>query len=54
MKTLRNENGKLREFDLYPNEPKFYETLHKNLLECCSEFYGALPEEKEVGASFTF
>ena len=46
VKTLRSENGKLREFDLYPSEPKFYENLHKNLVERYSEFYGASPEKE--------
>jgi CRISPR-associated endoribonuclease Cas6 len=40
IKTMRKENGGLREIDLYPTEPKFYENLHKNLTERFSEFYG--------------
>ncbi len=46
VKTLRNKNGKLREFDLYPNEPKFYENLHKNLVHRYSEFHGTPPEKE--------
>ncbi len=40
VKTIRKENESLREIDLYPTEPKFYENLHKNLIERFSEFYG--------------
>ncbi len=46
VKTLRSDNGKLKEFDLYPSEPKFYENLHKNLLERYCEFYGAPPQKE--------
>ncbi|MCZ7400016.1 MAG: CRISPR-associated endoribonuclease Cas6 [Candidatus Methanoperedens sp.] len=46
VKTQRSDGGKLREFDLYPSEPKFYENLHKNLIERYSEFYGAPPEKE--------
>ncbi len=43
IKTMRKENGGLREIDLYPTEPKFYENLHRNLVERFSEFYGKEP-----------
>jgi CRISPR-associated endoribonuclease Cas6 len=43
VKTMRKENEDLREIDLYPTEPKFYENLHKNLVERFSEFYGRAP-----------
>ncbi|MDP2765977.1 MAG: CRISPR-associated endoribonuclease Cas6 [Candidatus Methanoperedens sp.] len=46
VKTQRNVEGKLKEFDLYPSEPKFYENLHKNLIERYSEFYGSPPEKE--------
>ncbi len=32
VKTMRKENEDLREIDLYPTEPKFYENLHRNLV----------------------
>lgn len=43
IKTMRKENDSLREIDLYPTEPKFYENLHRNLTERFSEFYGNAP-----------
>ena len=43
VKTMRKENEDLRETDLYPTEPKFYENLHRNLVERFSEFYGKAP-----------
>lgn len=46
VKTQRTVEGKLKEFDLYPSEPKFYENLHKNLIERYSEFYGSPPEKE--------
>ncbi|SNQ61193.1 CRISPR-associated endoribonuclease [Candidatus Methanoperedens nitroreducens] len=45
VKTIRKENESLREIDLYPTEPKFYENLHKNLIERFSEFYGKAPAD---------
>ncbi len=45
VKTMRKENEKLREMDLYPTEPKFYENLHRNLVERFSEFYGKAPAD---------
>lgn len=46
VKTQRFDDGRLKEFDLYPSEPKFYENLHKNLVERYKEFYGMLPERE--------
>lgn len=43
VKTMRKENEVLREVDLYPTEPKFYENLHRNLVERFSEFYDKAP-----------
>jgi len=43
IKTMRKEGDGLREIDLYPTEPKFYENLHRNLTERFSEFYGMAP-----------
>ncbi len=43
VKTMRKENEGLKEVDLYPTEPKFYENLHRNLVERFSEFYGKAP-----------
>ncbi len=43
VKTMRKENESLKEVDLYPTEPKFYENLHRNLVERFSEFYGRAP-----------
>jgi len=37
--TLREENGKLKIFDLPPTEEKFYENISKNLLKKYNEFY---------------
>lgn len=45
VKTLRKENDRLRETDLYPTEPKFYENLHKNLVERFTEFYNKIPND---------
>ncbi|MCZ7397127.1 MAG: CRISPR-associated endoribonuclease Cas6 [Candidatus Methanoperedens sp.] len=43
VKTMRKDNEGLKEVDLYPTEPKFYENLHRNLVERFSEFYGKAP-----------
>jgi len=45
VKTMRKVNEGLKEFDLYPTEPKFYENLHKNLFERFCEFYGKEPPD---------
>lgn len=41
LKTLRNQNDRLVEFDLYPKDSKFHENLHKNLVARYEEFYGS-------------
>ncbi len=43
VKTMRKQGNGLKEIDLYPTEPKFYENLHRNLIERFSEFYGKAP-----------
>jgi CRISPR-associated endoribonuclease Cas6 len=43
VKTVRKEKESLRETDLFPTEPKFYENLHKNLVERFVQFYGREP-----------
>lgn len=45
VKTMRKHNGILKEIDLYPSDPKFYENLHNNLRNRYSEFYGAPPDK---------
>lgn len=41
LKTLRKQDERLVEFDLYPKDSKFYENLHKNLVARYEEFYGS-------------
>ena len=45
VKTIRKENEELREVDLYPKDPKFYENLHKNLIQRFNEFYNKAPQD---------
>jgi len=45
VKTQRYQGERLKEHDLYPNEPKFYENLHKNLIERYTEFHNKTPEK---------
>jgi len=45
-KTLRKINGKLVEWDLYPKDGKFYENVHKNLIEKYTEYNGRGPENE--------
>lgn len=40
LKTLRKQEDRLVEFDLYPKDSKFHENLHKNLVARYEEFYG--------------
>jgi CRISPR-associated endoribonuclease Cas6 len=47
LKTLRKQEGRLVEFDLYPKDSKFHENLHKNLLARYEEFYG-LEIDKDI------
>ncbi len=46
VKTMRKENEELKEIDLYPTEPKFYENLHKNLVERFTKFYEREPVDR--------
>lgn len=39
VKTMRKEKEDLREVDLYPKDPKFYENIHHNLTQRFCEFY---------------
>jgi len=39
VKTMRKEKEDLKEVDLYPKDPKFYENLHQNLIQRFCEFY---------------
>ena len=45
LKTLRNQETRLVEFDLYPTDSKFHENLHKNLAARYEEFYGSKIEK---------
>lgn len=40
VKTMRKNDGKLVEIDLYPSDSKFYENLHTNLTARYKEYYG--------------
>ena len=40
VKTQRLQDGVLRDVDLYPKEPKFYENLHVNLVARYREYHG--------------
>nr|WP_230972296.1 CRISPR-associated endoribonuclease Cas6 [Archaeoglobus neptunius] len=46
--TTVSDNGKRRIIDLYPDNPKFYENLRKNLVKKYTAFYGREPESSEV------
>jgi len=45
-KTLREINGELVEWDLYPKDGKFYENVHKNLIKRYTEYNGRGPENE--------
>lgn len=45
IKTLREDKGKLTEWDIYPKDGKWHENLHLNLLARYEEFYGYPPAE---------
>ncbi len=45
VKTLREEDGELKEWDLYPTDGKFHENIHKNLVERYTEYHGSPPEK---------
>ena len=40
IKTQRLQDGRLRDFDLYPKDGKFYENLHANLVARYREYHG--------------
>jgi len=40
IKTQRLQDGRLRDFDLYPTDGKFYENLHANLVARYREYHG--------------
>ncbi|MEA2053922.1 MAG: CRISPR-associated endoribonuclease Cas6 [Candidatus Thermoplasmatota archaeon] len=40
VKTMREKDGKLVEWDLYPKDGKFHENVHKNLVKRYTEYYG--------------
>ena len=44
VKTKRKIDGELKEWDLNPTDGKFYENLHKNLVERYEEFHGEKPD----------
>ena len=46
--TVEENNGHRRIVDLYPDTPKFYENLRKNLIKKYVTFYGREPEDKDV------
>lgn len=45
VKTLREENGKHKEWELYPTDGKFHENIHKNLVERYTEYHGVPPKK---------
>lgn len=46
--TTVEENGRKRTVDLYPDNPKFYENLRKNLVKKYVAFYGGEPKNDEL------
>ncbi|MEM0466075.1 MAG: CRISPR-associated endoribonuclease Cas6 [Candidatus Thermoplasmatota archaeon] len=44
LKTQREKNGMLVEWDLYPTDGKFHENIRRNLVERYTEFYGQIPQ----------
>ena len=45
VRTLRDENGEKKEWELYPSDGKFYDNLHRNLVERYTAFYEHPPKE---------
>ena len=45
IQTKRLKDGNLVSWDLSPEDPKFYENLHKNLIKRYSSFYGKKPNK---------
>ena len=46
--TVKGNNGYRKIIDLYPDEPKFYENLKRNLIKKYKLLYGKEPENKEL------
>jgi len=46
--TVKGSNGYRKIIDLYPDEPKFYENLGRNLIKKYKLLYGKEPENKEI------
>ncbi|WGI17898.1 CRISPR-associated endoribonuclease Cas6 [Methanonatronarchaeum sp. AMET-Sl] len=44
VKTKREIDGEIKDWDLYPKDGKFYENLHKNLVSKFKEYHGREPE----------
>lgn len=42
---MRKGDGDLKEIDLYPKDPKFYENVHRNLVQRFCEFYDKSPRD---------
>jgi len=45
VKTARESGGQLVEWELYPSDGKFYDNLHRNLVERFEDFHGRPPTE---------
>jgi len=45
LKTVREVDGELKEWDLYAKDGKFHENLHKNLVSRYEEYHGEKPEK---------
>lgn len=45
VKTVREKDGRLLEWDLYPKDGKFYENIHKNLVARYTEYCGRAPHD---------
>ena len=46
--TVKGNNGYRKTIDLYPDEPKFYENLRRNLIKKYMLLYGKEPENKNL------
>jgi len=44
VKTVRERDGNLVEWDLYPKDGKFHENVHHNLVKRYTEYYGQPPD----------
>ena len=47
VRTVKFVNGKMRIWDLYPNDDAFFDKLRKILLRNYSTLYGKMPEERD-------